>query len=76
MNQLSNDRRGGKGFGWHRPVEAPSDRDRAIAGVADVLPGSHEEVRGRAELVDLVLPGKEQDGAAFTSVIDVALPGW
>src|SRR5665647_1014664 len=71
---LCDDGGGSEGFGWHRPVEAPGDRDRAIAGVADVLPSSQEEVGGGAELVDLVLPGKEQDGAAFTSVIDVTLP--
>src|SRR5450756_1236816 len=74
-SRLSDNGGGREGFGWHRAVEMPGDCDRAIAGVADVLPSSQEEVRGGAELVDLVLPGKEQDGAAFTSVIDVPLSG-
>jgi hypothetical protein len=52
---LSDDGGGSKGFGGHWAVEAPGDRDRAIAGVAHILPSPQEEVWRGAELVDLVL---------------------
>src|ERR1019366_4148926 len=73
--QLSDDSGSREGLGWHRSVEVPGDGDRAIAGVADVLPGSQEEVRRGAELVDLVLTREQKDAAAFMNVIDVSLSG-
>jgi len=53
----------------------PGDLDRAIAGVADVLPSAQEQVWGGAKLVNLVLTGEQEDAAVGLSVIDIPLPG-